>query len=134
MGKTYEFKIEDIQKVKIITVSDECKYTTICTRIKDENGNDTRTFLETYSAKIDRSKEATVGIICPKCGSWSYFDEEDYNREDFEFECGYCKDKENYSVVYSEKDLRDLVLSFFEEESAESFNELEIYINDILIK
>ena len=125
MKNRYEFKIEEINEVRIVTVSDPLKYTILCKRELKE-GTPLRTFKETYSAHPDYNEElGIVGIICPKCGDWNYFDKSIYDNVS-SFECDNEDCDDNYC---DENSIINLVHSIINE----SFNEIELYINGIHI-
>ena len=121
MSNKYEFKIEDINSVIIATITDPLKYSITLTRKINEDGTPTRVFVETYSAEKDYEDEGLVGVICPRCGVWNYYDLS-YNGE-----YNLCKDyHENYENTYSENELITLVMSYMDEET---FPDIAIFIN-----
>ena len=124
MANKYEFNIEDINKVVIITETDPQKFTITCNRKMDEDGNPTIYFVETYSAEPEED-EASTTIICHRCGTWLTFPK-DWKEE---FYCSDCK--ENYENTYDEEFLASFILSYMNEES---FKNITMIINDTVIK
>ena len=128
MKNVYEFNIEDIKTVKIVTLTDEFKYTLVYTRTKVLHED---TFYLSHDALPDLTVDGEVSIICPKCGIWNKFSEEFYNSEEYKFTCSSGKCIDRFYDVISEDELIDVIMSYMDEGV---FNELEITINDILIK
>ena len=122
MKNKYEFKLEEINKVKVVSV-DELSFVVEWTRKND------REFLETFYANRDESSledEGTVGIICPRCSLWNYFKKEEVDKPNFEYKCK-CGGKEE---LYAEEDIKKNILCLL---NPEDFYGIILYINDIRI-
>ncbi len=132
MRNRYDFNIEDVKQVIICTIEDPCKYTIICERKYIDNGKPTRQFVERYQAEYDTvTQEGCIGIICPRCGAWNFYDKNESNIDELLNinNCHKCDD--SYEVTYSEDDLINLVMDFMDEES---FYGVNIFINGIPIE
>lgn len=130
MRNRYEFNIEDINSVIITTIDDQCS--TICTRKENNDGTPSRLFVERFSAENDIDDDGNIGVICPRCGTWNYYDNSSYNylkktNSDFDH-CADCP--KNYEISYDEEDLISLIQSYL---NKESFCKVDIYINGIHI-
>lgn len=123
MRNKYEFKIEDINVVKIITNLED-NYTITCTRKPGTN-----IFIETYSADNDESSNTEIGIVCPRCGEWNYCKKHEYSPDIYDIKCENCEP--TYQISYTEDDLIDMIMENMNEES---FFDIELYINGIHIK
>lgn len=118
MKNRYEFKIEDINTVKAVSVATSDNFTTTYTR-RD------KLFITTYTADIeesksDRSKEM---VICNRCGSWNSLNKGEYDENNFI--CSNCYNLAEHAIT--EEKLIEIVLSFLDEEV---FFDIELYIND----
>ena len=118
MKNRYEFKIEDINEIKVISLSSD-NYTTTYTRRLD------KLFVVNYSADVERRHDNTLSVLCCRCGAWNTLDEYDESN----FICGHCYNLHEETI--SETELIDTVLSFMNEEI---FFEIELYINGKQIK
>ena len=121
MRNKYEFKIEEITSAFIQTTTDKYLYTTIFNR-KDDNE-----FIITHSALVDSSKDGVVKVICPRCGRWNTFDEDEFYNGNTE--CDQCSD--DYEEYCNENEFIEIILSFMDEDI---FKEVIININEIHIK
>ena len=129
MKKRYEFKIEDIKTVSLSSLTSD-NYTMNFVRKYDENGNDTRQFVTTYSAipEVSATDKNKIIAVCRNCGSWNAYDKEEFS-EDFNPICRNCynekEDLTNESAIINE------IHSYLDEEV---FFESEIYINGVKIE
>lgn len=118
----YEFKIEDIKEVKIITKEDPHCYTIHYERI---NRN---LFKESYhSLPIEIANDRKVGIMCNSCGKITKFKKRYYHSNNFIFRCSKCN---NHPVTCDENYLREYILSLM---TKEAFSGIDLYINNIHI-
>lgn len=107
MKNTYEFNIEDINRV-VIALKEGSMYTTTYTRKLDEYGQPTRDFVKTYDAEPDDSAgNGDVDLICNRCERWNHVSKEQLNQEDYEFKCNYCS--EDYEELADEDDVIDAI-------------------------
>lgn len=120
MKNKYEFKIEDINTVKVVSSSSD-NFTTTYTRKND------RSFIITYTADVEESKtnKGELLVICNRCGAWNSLKEYDENN----FICAHCYNLHEETI--SEENLIDTILSFLDEEI---FFDISLYINDIQIQ
>ena len=128
MANRYEFKIEDINSVEIVTKSDQ--YTNKYIRIYDGE-HQTRMFRLTYSSnfEIEISNGKTLAkVMCPRCERWNTFLMTDYLDANFVYECNYCGD--DYEETIDEDTLIETINSMITEDT---FFDIELRINDMLI-
>ena len=132
MANKYEFKIEEIQSVRIISL-DECNFTVKWDRVVDDDGIPVRSFVESYIADYDKSKEeeGKIGVICPICGSFVFIDKDKTEDESFDssFDLNHCT--ENDMIYYSEDELIEMIYSYM---NPDEFSGCMIYINNVLIQ
>ena len=123
MKNKYEFKIEDINTVKIVSSTSD-NYTMTYTRKNNQ------LFVITYSAFPDEciGNKHKIKAVCEKCDSWIVFDKEEFYSDNFEFICSNCYGLHEDTI--SEEELIKTILSLFDEET---FFDIEIYINHIKI-
>lgn len=127
MANRYEFNIEDIISVKVISKSDG--YTTNYNRKLDDNYNPSMYFVQTYFAQEDRSSnDGTVKVICPRCEGWNTFKVEEFDSDDFEYECKFCED--DYEDYIEENEMVESIMSLL---NPETYNDIQLFINDIAI-
>ena len=119
MKNRYEFKIEDIKTVKIVSSSSD-NYTTTYIRKND------RLFKIVYSAKPEEhvADKNKILVICDKCEAWNVLDKEEFYSDNFEFTCNNCHGYHEDTI--SEQKLTEIILSLMDEET---FFEIELYIN-----
>lgn len=120
MKNTYEFNIEDINSVIIIT-KDSTQYTTTFTR-KFKDNKPTEEFIETYSANdVHNDNTIITKQICERCGTWY-----DVNptRLDYRYKCESCTS--DYEDIVSEDELIERIYSFMNDEM---FLDVMIFIN-----
>lgn len=124
----YEFKLEDIISCVIKDLNNAGLFTIKYDRIKNEqNETYSRYFAESFSANPITNEDGTLEIICPKCSRWKTYPA-DTNADEIT-DCESCR--ETHGDVYHENDVRDILLDLVK---PGEFDQLEIYINDILIK
>lgn len=117
MKNKYEFNIEDINSVIIVT-KDSSQYTTTFNRNFD-NGKPTEEFIETYSANGNFDDEHAYTVICERCGSWNkVLYGTNYSS------CEHCTS--DYEDIVSEDELIKNILSFINDEM---FWDVMIFIN-----
>lgn len=127
--KKYEFRIEDIHTVLIVSKS-ESKYTNTFSRKYDEDGNPTLYFIQTYNAEPEEIGDDTIRVICNRCEGYNVFDKSEYfDNEDFKFTCDQCAD--DYEDIIHENELIDIINSYMDEEY---FFDVSIFINFIPIE
>lgn len=116
MKNKYEFNIEDINSVIIVT-KDHTRYTTTFNR-KFEDGEPTEEFIETYSANITLNPNPGIfKIVCERCGTWRKVVSQD-------IPCESCTS--DYEDVVSEDELIERIYSFMNDEM---FWDVMIFIN-----
>ena len=126
MANKYVFNFDEINKVQVITTSGD--YTTIYSRKFDDNGNPSTYFVQTYYAPVDESEPGVVKVMCPRCEGWNTFKTEYYNSDDFEYDCKHCED--DYEDYIEENEMVESIMSLLD---PETFNDIELFINDIAI-
>ena len=128
MANKYEFRIEDIHTVLIVSKSED-KYTNTFSRKYDEDGNLTHYFIQTYNAEPEELDGNKIRVICNRCESYNTFDKSEYfDNEDFKPTCARCA--EDYEDIIHENDLIDLINSHMDEEL---FFDVSLFINFIPI-
>ena len=130
MANRYEFKIEDIHNVMIISNTSESQYTNVYSRKYDEDGNPTQYFVQTYNAEPEEIEDGKVRVICSRCEGWNVFDKNEYfDNDEFKYECAHCA--EDYEDIIHEDDLIEVVKSYMDEEL---FFDVSILINFLPIE
>ena len=128
MRNRYEFKIEEIHNVFIVSKTSDLQYTNIYSRKYDEDGNPTRLFVQTYNAEPEEIEGDKIKVICSRCEAWNVYDKSDYyDNEEFVIECEQCAD--DYEEIITEEDLVDIINSLM----GEDFYDVSILINFIPI-
>lgn len=115
MKNTYEFNIEDINSVIIVT-KDSTQYTTTFNR-KFEDSKPTEEFIETYSANSVFDDDHTLTAICERCGTWNKVTK-------ITHECESCTS--DYEDIVSEDELIERIYSYLNDEM---FWDVMIFIN-----
>lgn len=118
MKNKYEFNIEDINSVIIVT-KDSSQYTTTFNR-KFENDKPTEEFIETYSANAVYN-DLTTKLICERCGTWY---DVHATSLDYRGKCESCTS--DYEDIVSEDELIERIYSFMNDEM---FWDVMIFIN-----
>lgn len=117
MKNTYEFNIEDINSVIVVT-KDITQYTTTFTR-KYNNHKATEEFIETYSGNNlkDNDGSENINILCERCGTWRKVISTN-------IPCESCTS--DYEDIVSEDELIERIYSFMNDEM---FWSVMIFIN-----
>lgn len=119
----YEFNIEDINTAKVSTIPDEHNYAVIYTR-KFINEKPTTDFIMTYEADEDDDMNGSIGVLCPRCGIWSYYDATDTEKIQ-EKHCERCT--KDFEEIISEDELISILLSYMNQET---FLDISLTINN----
>lgn len=127
MANKYVFNVDEINEVKVIAKTGD--YTTIYNRKCDDEGNPSTYFVQSYFAPVDESEEGIVKVMCPRCEGWNIFTKEFYNSDDFEYECKHCED--DYEDYIEENEMAKNIMGLMDKET---FKDIELIINDIIIK
>ena len=128
MRNKYEFRIEDIHNVLIVSTS-ESQYSNVYSRKYDEDGKPTQYFVQTFNAEPEEIEDGKIKVICSRCEGWNVFDKSDYfDNDDFEFICEYCV--EDYEDTIHEDEVIEIINSYMDEEL---FYDVSILINFIPI-
>ena len=129
MRNKYEFRIEDIHNVLIVSKGKD-QYSNVFSRKYDDDGNPTEFFIQTYNAEPEFIDDDKVKVICSRCEGWNVFDKSKYfDDDDFKFVCEHCT--EDYEDVIHENELIDIINSYMDEEL---FFDVSILINFIPIE
>ena len=121
MANRYEFKIEEIYNV--MSISKDGDYSLMYARKPEENGEQSRLFVQTYQADPEYNGE-TVNAICPKCERWNTFNKAEYDAEGFQYHCEYCND-ENEDIV-TEEEIINIIQALLDEDT---FFDIKLLIN-----
>lgn len=123
----YEFKMEDIKEIKIVTKEDPQRYTIKYKRVY-YNNTPTETFIATFhSLPIEKENDRKIGIMCDKCGKITRFKRDYYHSDRFKFICSKCKGD---NITCDEEYVREYTLSLME---PETFSGIDLFINNIHI-
>ena len=118
MKNTYEFNIEDINSVIIVT-KDFTQYTTTFNR-KFEDNKPTEEFIETYCANSIRDDDGTknINLLCTRCGTWRKVSHDQLSS------CESCTF--DYEDMVSEDEIIEIISSYINDEM---FWDVMIFIN-----
>lgn len=117
----YEFNIEDIKEIKIVTKNDPNNYFIQFIR-------DGLYFNKTFnSLPYEDPSKSRIYVMCPNCGKTIRYKKKYFYSDNFNFSCGKCN---NNPSIYDEDYVKDYVLSLMTEDE---YYKYDIYINNIHI-
>lgn len=124
MKNRYEFRIEDIKEVKVVSKNDPFHYTVQFTR--DYNNEPALLFKQTYHA-LPIEDDGRIRIMCESCGKRTRHKKKYYYSNNFTFKCGRC---DGVPSLCDEGYVKSYVMDLMDKDK---FNDYDIYINDVHI-